>query len=426
MKKCTLQWRLALTTAALVAVACLLLYLFISHSAVMRMDEIEDSIVKIVPDGEEVFEIGLDSFGLPLDFQEQVRRAKSAFLLQSILATLAVILAGGALTYVLAGHALEPLRQLNSHMENIQAQNLSEPLPVPDTGDEIARLTRSFNGMLERLNRSFTMQRQFSANAAHELRTPLAVLQTSLDVFRKRKAPTLEEYSAAVGMAAEQTGRLSQLVSVLLEMTELQTVSLTDRVSLSALAEEVLCDLAQVAEEWEVFLAQENGDAQGYEDAQENEEMQGDKDAQENVSVREDENVQRSVDARENGDVPEDGDVQVTGSDVLLYRAVYNLVENAIKYNRPGGSVTVRTYTEGGRAVLCVRDTGIGIGREHWETIFDPFVRVDKSRSRAMGGAGLGLALVREIAGEHGGSVRVADSSDAGTEIVLELPGERG
>ncbi len=411
MKKCTLQWRLALTTAALVAVACLLLYLFISHSAVMRMDEIEDSIVQIVPDGEEVFEIGLDSFGLPLDFQEQVRRAKSTFLLQSILATLAVILAGGALTYVLAGHALEPLRQLSSHMENIQAQNLSEPLPVPDTGDEIARLTRSFNGMLERLNRSFTMQRQFSANAAHELRTPLAVLQTSLDVFRKRKAPTLEEYAAAVGMAAEQTGRLSQLVSVLLEMTELQTVSLTDRVSLSALAEEVLCDLAQIAEEREVSLAQENGDTQ--------------EDAQKNVSVREDENVQRSVDARENGDVPEDGDVQVTGSDVLLYRAVYNLVENAIKYNRPGGSVTVRTYTEGGRAVLRVRDTGIGIGREHWETIFDPFVRVDKSRSRAMGGAGLGLALVREIAGEHGGSVRVADSSDAGTEIVLELPGER-
>lgn len=384
MKKCTLQWRLALTTAALVAVACLLLYLFISHSAVMRMDEIEDSIVQIVPDGEEVFEIGLDSFGLPLDFQEQVRRAKSTFLFQSILATLAVILAGGALTYVLAGHALEPLRQLSSHMENIQAQNLSEPLPVPDTGDEIARLTRSFNGMLERLNRSFTMQRQFSAHAAHELRTPLAVLQTSLDVFRKRKAPTLEEYAAAVGMAAEQTGRLSQLVSVLLEMTELQTVSLTDRVSLSALAEEVLCDLAQVAEERDVFLAHENGDAQGDEDA------------------------------------------RVTGSDVLLYRAVYNLVENAIKYNRPGGSVTVRTYTEGGRAVLCVRDTGIGIGREHWETIFDPFVRVDKSRSRAMGGAGLGLALVREIAGEHGGSVRVADSSDAGTEIVLELPGERG
>lgn len=383
MKKCTLQWRLALTTAALVAVACLLLYLFISHSAVMRMDEIEDSIVQIVPDGEEVFEIGLDSFGLPLNFQEQVRRAKSTFLLQSILATLAVILAGGALTYVLAGHALEPLRQLSSHMENIQAQNLSEPLPVPDTGDEIARLTRSFNGMLERLNRSFTMQRQFSANAAHELRTPLAVLQTSLDVFRKRKAPTLEEYAAAVGMAAEQTGRLSQLVSVLLEMTELQTVSLTDRVSLSALAEEVLCDLAQIAEEREVSLAQENGDTQGDEDA------------------------------------------RVTGSDVLLYRAVYNLVENAIKYNRPGGSVTVRTYTEGGRAVLCVRDTGIGIGREHWETIFDPFVRVDKSRSRAMGGAGLGLALVREIAGEHGGSVRVADSSDAGTEIVLELPGER-
>lgn len=370
MKKLSLQWRLTIMTAVLVAAACLLLNLFISHSAIMRIDEMEDYIVETDSDDQGPFFIGLDDSAL----SERVQQAKDTFRVQSVLATLAVILLSSAFTYFLAGQALAPLRRFSSYMEKIQAQNLSEPLDVPGTGDEVARLTNSFNGMLARLDRTFTAQRQFSANAAHELRTPLAVMQTNLDVLQKRDQPTVEECAKTLRMASEQTGRLSHLVSTLLEMTELQTVQRTDRISLSALIEEVICDLEQVAHERQITLVQQAGEA------------------------------------------------VLTGSDPLLYRAVYNLVENAIKYNRPNGMVTVSARLEDGAAILRVTDTGVGIPPEQRESIFEPFVRVDKSRSRSMGGAGLGLALVRDIAEQHGGSVKIVRSSDQGTEIVLMLP----
>ena len=370
MKKLSLRWRLTLTTALLVAAACLLLNLLIGRSAIMHIDEIGDYIVEIEPAGQEPLVIGMEGS----DLSAQVQQAKDTFRIQSALVTLVIILLGSIFTWFLAGRALAPLRKLSAHMETIQAQNLSEPLEAPGTQDEVARLTRSFNGMLDRLDQAFTAQRQFSANAAHELRTPLAVLQTSLEVLQKRERPTMEEYADAVRMAVEQTGRLSHLVSTLLEMTELQTVQRTDHISLSALVEEVICDLTPVADERKVTLIQTLGEA------------------------------------------------EITGSDPLLYRAVYNLVENAIKYNRPGGTVTVGGRTEDNTVMLSVADTGIGISREHWESVFEPFVRVDKSRSRAMGGAGLGLALVRDIAVQHGGTVRIARSSDKGTEIALTLP----
>ena len=373
MKKLSLQWRLTLMTAALVTAACLLLNLIISHSAVMQINDMENYMLEISPDGQDSLMIGIDS-GIYPNLSTQVQEAKNTFRIQSIIATLLVILSSSALTYFLAGKALAPLRQFNSKMEKIQAQNLSEPLEVPAAEDEIARLTRSFNEMLKRLNQAFTVQRQFSANAAHELRTPLAVMQTNLDVLQKHKEPTPAEYTETLQMVSEQTGRLSHLVNVLLEMTELQTLQRTDEISLSALVEEVICDLAQVADEKGVTLLQEDGEA------------------------------------------------TLTGSDMLLYRAVYNLVENAIKYNRPDGTVTVGIRTEQDTVILSVADTGIGISRENWEKIFDPFVRIDKSRSRAMGGAGLGLALVKNIADQHGGTVRVIRSGEQGTEIWLTLP----
>ena len=370
MKKLSLQWRLTLMTAFLVASACLVLNLFLSHSAIMRLDELEEHIVEIEPIGQDPLVINMDDSNL----SAQIQQAKNTFHVQSLIATLAVILASSAFTYFLAGQALAPLRKFSSHMENIQAQNLSEPLQTSSTVDEIARLSHSFHEMLERLDQSFTAQRQFAANAAHELRTPLAAMQTKLDVLRKRENPTPAEYDETIQMLSEQTGRLSHLVSVLLEMTELQTTQRTDSVSLSALIEEVICDLTQVADEKRVTLNQEAGEA------------------------------------------------VLTGSDSLLYRAVYNLVENAIKYNRPNGSVTVGVQVEHGVAIVRVADTGIGIRPENWETIFEPFVRVDKSRSRAMGGAGLGLALVRDIANQHGGNVKVVRSSSQGSEIRLTLP----
>lgn len=374
MRKISLQWRLTFMTAALVTAACLLLNLIIGHSAVVKIDEMGDYMLEIVPGSQDSITIGLDDMEMFPDLKVQVQQAKDTFRIQSVAATLAVILASSAITYFVAGRALAPLRRFSSHMEKIQAENLSDPVEVPAAEDEIARLTRSYNEMLVRLDQAFTAQRQFSANAAHELRTPLAVLQTKIDVLQKREKPTISEYAETIQMVSEQTGRLSHLVNVLLEMTEMQTVQRTERISLSALIEEVICDLAQVADEHSVTLVQQAGEA------------------------------------------------VVIGSDSLLYRAVYNLVENGIKYNRPNGTVTAGVRNENGMAVLSIKDTGIGISAENRERIFEPFVRVDKSRSRAMGGAGLGLALVRDIAVKHGGSVRVAQSSEKGTEIVLALP----
>lgn len=374
MKKLSLQWRFTLMTAILVATVCLLLNLFLSRFAIMRIDEMEAYIVELEPGTQDSFEIEMDNSASAQESSALGHQVKRTFLIQSFLTTLSVILLSSAFTYFLAGRALDPLRKFSTHMESVQAQNLSEPLDIPRTQDEISRLTRSFNEMLSRLNQAFTVQHQFSANAAHELRTPLTIMQTNLDVLQKRDQPTIEEYAAAVQMATEQTGRLSHLVSTLLEMAELQTVQRTDHISMSALIEEVLCDLTQVADDKGVTLNQEAGEA------------------------------------------------ELIGSDTLLYRAVYNLVENAIKYNRPNGTVTIGVRTENDMAIITVIDTGIGINQEYWETIFDPFVRVDKSRSRALGGAGLGLALVRDIAAQHGGNVRIVRSSEKGTVIMLALP----
>ena len=370
MKKLSLQWRLTVMLAALMTVSCLLLNLLISHSAAMRIDEVENYIMEIKPGSQESIVIDIDNS----ESLAQIKEAKQTFQIQSIAATVIVILLGGFFTFFLAGRALAPLRAFSSYMEKLQTENLSEQLEIPGTGDEIARLTCSFNKMLNQLNQAFEAQRQFSANAAHELRTPLAVMQTRLDVLQKQKDPTLEEYKETAAMLSEQTERLSDLVSVLLEMTELRTVQRTDEIALSAMVEEVLCDLTQIADSKGVKLIQEDGEA------------------------------------------------TIVGSDLLIYRAVYNLVENAIKYNRPDGTVTVGIKTESDNAVLYVKDTGTGVRPENWENIFAPFVREDKSRSRAMGGFGLGLALVQDIAEQHGGSVRIAQSSEAGTEVVLTLP----
>lgn len=372
MKKLSLQWRLTLMTALLVTAVCLLLNLLISNSAVMHIHEIESCMVEIAPNGQETFV--LDAGSLYPNLQEQIREKADAFRVQSIFITLAVIMIAGVLTYFLAGRALTPVRKLSVRMEEVEAQNLSEPLEQSQTEDEVARLTRSFNGMLARLDRAFRTQRQFSANAAHELRTPLAVMRTELDVLKKREAPTPAEYAQAIQRTSEQTERLSHLVDMLLELTDLGTAPRNDRISLGALIEEVIFDLAQVADQKKVMLCQEPGDA------------------------------------------------ELIGSDLLIYRAVYNLVENAIKYNRPNGRVTVGVKKENDDVILRVADTGIGISEENRTSIFDPFVRVDKSRSRAMGGAGLGLALVKDIAQLHGGSVQVAKSSEKGTEIELRLP----
>ena len=386
LKKRSLQWRLTLLITLLVTVTCILMYFFISNSAVTGMENLESYIVQINETDSTPITFNVDPSILFPDLSNQVQATKDLFRIRSMIATGIIILLSSIGTYFISRRALTPLHDLSTKIGKIQAQNLSESLEIPDSNDEISQLTASFNKMLSRLDDAFTAQKQFSASAAHELRTPLAVMQTNLEVFARKKTPSTEEYQEIFSLIQEQTGRLSHLAEILLDMTGIQTVERSETISLAELTEEVFCDLASVAEQKQIELLQR------------------------------------------------DGDCTVIGSYLLLYRAVYNLVENAIKYNHPSGKVTVTLHP--GKVILdassqphpadCafieISDTGIGISPEYQEKIFAPFFRVDKSRSRAMGGAGLGLALVTEIARQHGGQVKVLESNEKGSTIALMLP----
>ena len=377
--KLSLQWRLTLITALLMTVTCILMYFFISQSAVAGMEDLGDYMIRIDNTDSTPITFNMNPSVLFPELSDQLQLTKKLFLTKGLMVTGIIILLSSICTYFISRQALLPLRRLSQEVNQIEVQNLSEALEVPATNDEISRLTISFNKMLARLDEAFTAQKQFSANAAHELRTPLAVIQTNLEVFARRETPALKDYQEIFSMLQEQTGRLSHLAEILLDMTGVQTVERSERISLAALTDEVFCDLASVAEQKEVELIQQEGDC------------------------------------------------IITGSYLLLYRAVYNLVENAIKYNHSGGKVTVNihlseeitdTSTSDNYAFLEVSDTGIGIPPEYQEKIFTPFFRVDKSRSRAMGGAGLGLALVRQ----HNGQVKVLESSKKGSVIAIMLP----
>lgn len=386
LKKLSLQWRLTLIITLLMTVTCILMYFFISSSAVTGIEDLGDYVVKINETDSTPITFNINPNTLFAGLSDQVQTTKDLFRTRSIIATAIIILLSSVCTYFISRRALQPLRRLSNEVNKIEAQNLSESLEVPDTNDEISRLTGSFNKMLSRLDDAFTAQKQFSASAAHELRTPLAVMQTNLEVFARKKTPTIEEYQDIFGMIQNQTERLSHLSEVLLDMTGIQSVERSDFISLAELTDEVCCDLASIADQKEIELIQE------------------------------------------------DSDCTITGSYLLLYRAVYNLVENAIKYNHPGGKVTVKISQKKAVpdpsahsqptdcAFVEVSDTGIGISPEFQEKIFAPFFRVDKSRSRAMGGAGLGLALVNEIVRQHSGQVKVLASSEQGSTIALVLP----
>ena len=391
----SLQLKLTLLLSLLMIVSCVLMYFFISHSAVSGMDGLQNYMIKVDPqDGDSPITFNVDPKALFPQFEQEIQETKEDFLLRSVIATTIIILLSSVCTYFLTKKTLTPLQKLTSEVSQIQAQNLSTQLAVPKSKDEIAQLTSSFNEMLTRLDNAFSTQKQFSANAAHELRTPLAVLQTNLEVFEKKQEPEMVEYRQLFTMIKEQTARLSQLVGTLLDMTNLKSVPRTDHVSLEELVDEVFCDLDPVAEKAGISIHFDDSSSQ---------------DLYTDVHTPDASTLNNNI-------------LNITGSYVLLYRAVYNLVENAIKYNRPNGSVTVSVREQNGQAMILVKDTGIGISPENQKKIFDPFFRVDKSRSRAMGGAGLGLALVDSIAKEHGGTVNVLESSETGSTIALMLP----
>lgn len=375
-KHLSLRWKLTLMTAFMVVTACLAISFFISRSAILYMDEIGNSAIAILPNTDipttttDEIQVVLNPKSVVAD---TVKNTQIEFWIKSLAITLIITLTVSFLMYLIVGYALYPLRELTLQIEDIQAKNLKEPILSKSNSTEIERLTLAFNRLLLRLEETFATQRQFSANAAHELRTPLAVMSTKFEVFEKNKNPNEADYKEAIGMARSQTDRLSHVIDILLEMTELQSAPKSDSISLSEISEEVICDLVAVAEKKDISLIQEDGEA------------------------------------------------RLTGSDTLVYRAIYNLIENAIKYNKEGGTVSVAITDDENFAKVIITDTGSGIAKEDWDRIFEPFFRVDKSRSRSMGGAGLGLALVKEIAVRHGGDVKVIESSNKGSSIELSL-----
>ena len=375
-KHLSLRWKLTLMTAFMVVTACLAISFFISRSAILYMDEIGNSAIAILPNTD-IPTTNSDEIKVVLNpksvVADTVKNTQIEFWIKSLAITLIITLTVSFLMYLIVGYALYPLRELTSQIEDIQAKNLKEPILSKSNSTEIERLTLAFNRLLLRLEETFATQRQFSANAAHELRTPLAVMSTKFEVFEKNKNPDEADYKEAINMARTQTDRLSHVIDILLEMTELQSAPKSDSISLSEISEEVICDLVAVADKKHISLIQEDGEA------------------------------------------------RLTGSDTLVYRAIYNLIENAIKYNKEGGTVSVAIAEDDSFAKVIITDTGSGIAKEDWDKIFEPFFRVDKSRSRSMGGAGLGLALVKEIAVRHGGDVKVIESSERGSSIELSL-----
>ena len=374
MKRLSLQWRITLMTAALIGVTCVLMNCLIGYSGKRYMDAIGSGISAY----SEIESGAPDAFD-PQSKQSDdeltiiISGAQAAFGVTNWYITAAVTLTGGVLAYFVSGRALRPLRSFAAQVESIQPGNLAQCKVSEDVLPEFQRFSRSFNGMIDRLDAGFTAQRQFTGNAAHELRTPLALMQAQLELFSAEHTDVLPETAEFLLLLREQTERLTQMTKTLLEMSNLQQVARNEQIQLIPMIEEIFTDLAPLAEKRGVTLKAE-------------------------------------------------GDGVMTGSDALIYRLIFNLTENAVKYNRPGGSVWVYVTQEPEKLLLRVSDTGCGIPEEFQRSIFQPFFRVDKSRSREYGGVGLGLSLVWEIADLHGGSVWVEESSDKGTTIAVELP----
>lgn len=371
MNKLSIRWRMTLLSVLLLFACCVGLTIVLNYSAGRMADTLEAAplLPGALVGGEELWGSGIQA--MPATISIAARRS---FLKESIVWVSLIVFAGGALTYYVAGRALQPLAALSAQMKNRTVHNLSEVLPAPQSGDEVASLTLSFNDMSAKLDDAFSMQRRFAQSAAHELRTPLAVMKAKLQVFHKKKGRTPAEYEELLSGVEFQTDRLSALVGELLEFTCMEPAEHAEKISLQKIFSELAEELSPVAKEREVAL---------------------------------------SVNC---------APCEVQGNENLLYRAFYNLLENAIKYNRVGGQVFVAAAPSEGEITVTVSDTGQGIPPEQRELIFEPFYRVDKSRSRQNGGAGLGLSTVRQILRQHGGAVSVSESEAGGSVFTVTLP----
>ncbi|MFR7566778.1 MAG: sensor histidine kinase [Oscillospiraceae bacterium] len=380
MKRLSLQWRITLLTALLIAGTCICLNLLLYHSGAVSIDSLNGFVFEYTPESSE------DPDGLAIEisdsqmsefisrFSDEAYDVKTDFGRKGWLITIAVTIVSAAIAYFVSGQALKPLRKLSQQAEKIDQDSISDIRLNEDTVKEFRQLSVSVNLMLDRLSESFATQRQFSGNAAHELRTPLAIMQTKLELFAAEHKNMEDDTAELVRSQEEQLDRLSRLVHTLLEMSNLSSAPRSDRIELAPLVEEIITDLTPLASQNDITMEQDCDN------------------------------------------------VVITGSDALIYRLVFNLIENAVKYNRRGGSVSVSVHKENSDVVVRVSDTGCGIPEEYRESIFQPFFRVDKSRSRQMGGVGLGLALVHEIAVLHGGSVRAEPGNKSGTVFIVTLP----
>lgn len=374
MKRMSLQWRLTCITTLCIAIICGCLTMFVYKNGVHYIDSLQDAVESQGDEkGNKSDEIYIsipddkwDEFAD--EFSVQVYNNKADYKRNSLIITVLLALLGGVVTYFISGHALRPIGEFSDKIEEVQAQNLSDSRIEENNVKELNQLGISYNKMLERLSDAFEIQRQFTANAAHELRTPLALMQVQLDLYNSATHPGNDaDTLQTIKMVTEQNDKLNRMVKTLLDMSELQTVGRDDKIILDAIVEEVLADLEPLAVEKNIKLIGKCEDA------------------------------------------------TMIGSDILIYRLVYNLVENAIKYNHPLGQVTVTAYQRNKQVYLSVEDTGSGIPKELRERVFEPFFRVDKSRSRELGGVGLGLALVREIVRVHNGSICIKSGKTGGT-----------
>lgn len=374
MKRMSLQWRLTCITTLCIAIICGCLTMFVYKNGVHYIDSLQDAVESQGDEkgnkSDEIYiSIPDDKWNEFADeFSVQVYNNKADYKRNSLIITVLLALLGGAVTYFISGHALRPIREFSDKIEEVQAQNLSDSRIEENNVKELNQLGISYNKMLERLSDAFEIQRQFTANAAHELRTPLALMQVQLDLYNSASHPGNDaDTLQTIKMVTEQNDKLNRMVKTLLDMSELQTVGRDDKIILDAIVEEVLADLEPLAVEKNIKLIGKCEDA------------------------------------------------TMIGSDILIYRLVYNLVENAIKYNHPLGQVTVTAYQRNKHVYLSVEDTGSGIPKELRERVFEPFFRVDKSRSRELGGVGLGLAFVREIVRVHDGSICIKSGKTGGT-----------
>ena len=375
MRKISLQWRITLMTVLLIGITCVAMNLLLCSSGVYYMDTIANTLQggTVILNEEDMVSFDPQLIAPDEELTIVVDGAQGRFRTTNWYITVTVTVLSGILAYFVSGRALKPLHSFASQVEKVQLNNLADMKIDEDVLPEFRQLSQSFNQMLERLNNAFAAQRQFTGNAAHELRTPLALMQAQLELFSAEHPDVQPETAEFLTLLREQTERLTQMTKTLLEMSNLQQVARNEQLQLAPMVEEIFTDLAPLAEKRSITLEAE-------------------------------------------------GDAALTGSDALIYRMLFNLTENAVKYNRPGGTVRVELAQGQEKCIIRVSDTGCGIPEEYQRSIFQPFFRVDKSRSREYGGAGLGLSLVWEISNLHGGSVWVEESSDKGTTIAVELP----